>query len=120
MRFPGWSIATLLLVAPGLSAQQAQPPRLVDQPAQTPPLNVPANDPLPTLLRDWEARMKSIQSIEATVIRTETDDITKAKDVFEGTAKFLRPDRADLYLKKRGAPEVYERFLLTGTYLYEF
>jgi TIGR03009 family protein len=113
MRFPGWSLTTLLLIAPALPAQPQQPP-------QTPPLNVPANDKLQTLLRDWEARMKSIQSIEATVIRTETDDVTKAKEVFEGTAKFLRPDRADLYMRKQGNPEAYERFLLTGPFVYEF
>src|SRR5215204_3638637 len=99
MRAPGWSLTTLLFATPVLLAQPQQPPRLVDPP-QAPTLNVPANDPLAILLRDWEARMKAVQSIEATVVRTETDTVVNTKEVFEGTAKFLRPDRADLTLKK--------------------
>jgi TIGR03009 family protein len=120
MRAPVWSLAILLLIASVSVAQQ--PPRLVDPPAgaTAPPLNVPANNALNDLLGQWEQRMKSIQGIEATVRRTEVDAVTNAKEVFEGSAKFLRPDRADLYLKKLSNPQLYERFLLTGTYLYEF
>ncbi len=111
MRALGWSLTALFLVVPGVFAQQ---------PAQPPPLNLPANDPLPVLLQQWEQQMKAIKAIEATVTRTQTDKVDDTKTVFEGTAKLLRPDRADLYLKKQGNPQVYERFLLTGNFLYEF
>jgi TIGR03009 family protein len=116
MRALGWSLTILLFAAPALLAQQ--PPPM--PPAQAPPLNVPANNPLPVLLQQWEQQMKAIKAIEATVTRTETDKVDDTKSVFEGTAKLLRPDRADLYLKKQGNPQVYERFLLTGNFLYEF
>jgi TIGR03009 family protein len=120
MRAPGWSLTILLFAVPNLLAQQ--PPRLVDPPTgAAPPLNVPAGDPkLDALLAQWEQRMKGIQAIDATVTRTETDAVVKTQEVFEGSAKFLRPDRADLYLKKVSNPQVYERFLLTGPFLYEF
>jgi TIGR03009 family protein len=117
MRALGWSLTTLLFAAPALMAQQAA---AAPQAALAPPLNVPANDPLLSLLQQWELQMKNIKAIEATVTRTETDKVIDTKTVFEGTAKLLRPDRADLYLKKQGNPQIYERFLLTGNFLYEF
>ena len=66
MRALGWSLTTLLFAAPNLLAQQ---PSAI-QPAQAPPLNVPANDPLMTLLQQWEQQMKAIKAIEANVVRT--------------------------------------------------
>lgn len=123
MRAPGWSLTIVLFAASALVAQQPPAGRPAQAPpaAATPPLNVPANDPqLAALLQQWEQRMKAIQSIQADVVRTETDAVVKTQDVFEGTAKFLRPDRADLYLRKKDNPNAYERFLLTGNFLYEF
>ena len=111
MRSPGWSLPIVLLTASAAVAQQPQP---------APPLNPGASDPLPGLLQQWEQRMKGINSIQATIVRTQTDSVTNDKRVFEGTAKLLRPDRADLHLKMKDNPQIYERFLLTGTYLYEF
>jgi TIGR03009 family protein len=110
MRALRWSV-TLLFAAPALFAQQPQP---------APPLNPSIPDPLLSLLQQWEQKMKAIKAIEATIVRTETDPVTNDKRVFEGTAKLLRPDRADLYLTMKGNPQVYERFLLTGNFLYQF
>jgi TIGR03009 family protein len=71
--------------------------------------------------------MKTIQALEAQVRRYETDPLTSAKTVFYGWVRFLRPDRADLYLVKETnppqnpqQPQQYERFLCTGRLLYEF
>jgi TIGR03009 family protein len=111
MRSPGWSLTILLFTGPALFAQQ---------PAAAPPLNPSVPDPLPQLLQQWEVQMKSIRAIDANIVRTQTDAVTNDRRVYEGTAKLLRPDRADLYLKSKENPQVYERFLLTGTYLYEF
>src|SRR4051794_31863084 len=121
MRALSWSSTILFVTAPTLLAQQ--PPRQVDppRPVTAPALNVPPADPkLDTLLAEWDERMKAIKAIDATVTRTEIDAVTKTTEVFEGSAKFLRPDRADLYLKKKSNPQVFERFLLTGPFLYEF
>jgi TIGR03009 family protein len=105
-----YSLFTLLVTAAPLFAQPPQ---------AAPPLN-PNADPLPALLSRWEEKMKGIKAIEATVKRTTTDAVTHTQEVYEGSAKLLRPDRADLYLKKVDNAQVYERFLLTGTFLYQF
>jgi TIGR03009 family protein len=94
-------------------------PLLAQAPQAAPPLN-PNDNPLPALLAQWEAKMKGINAIEATVERTTTDGVTHNQEIFEGTAKLLRPDRADLFIKKKDNPQIYERFLFTGTYLYQF
>jgi TIGR03009 family protein len=112
MRLPGWSLVTVLLIVPAVLAQQPQP---------APPLNPAVPDPLLGLLQQWEQKMKSIGSIQAEIQRTHTDTVVNQTRVFVGTAKFLRdPERADLHLKLKDNPQVYERFLFTGTYLYEF
>jgi TIGR03009 family protein len=111
MRIAGWSFATVLFTAPTLFAQQ--PPAAV-------PLNPAVPDPLPGLLQQWEQQMKGIKAIQAYVVRTQTDKLDNATTVFAGTAKLLRPDRAELYLTKKDNPQVYERFLLSGNFLYEF
>lgn len=80
----------------------------------------PTNNRLDALLLQWEQKMKGIASLEATVIRTETDPIDKTVQEYRGTAKFMRPDRAYLYLQKVSKPEVYEQYIFTGTYLYEY
>ncbi len=120
MRTPGWSLATWLLLAPALLAQQ-QPAGTGGLP--TPPAAPnPAQTDLDKLLQQWEQRMKSIQALEAVISRTEKDALTGVETVYEGWARFLRAGyRADLYLQKKNSnPPVYERFLCTGAALYEF
>jgi TIGR03009 family protein len=117
MRAAGWSLMTVLFTVPALFAQQ---------PPAAPPLNPSIPDALPGLLQQWEQQMKAIKTIQATVVRTQTDKIDNTTTVFAGTAKLLRPDRAELYLIKQttppqpNPPQQYERFLLTGNFLYEF
>jgi TIGR03009 family protein len=142
MRSFGWSLTTLVLVAPVLCAQQQQQPpargAASGQPAQNAPargavagqpaLNAPAPDPkLDKLLQDWSQKMKSIQGFEATVERQEKDALTKDVQTYKGIVRFLRPNRADLYLVKKTNPpqdernpQIFERFLCTGSFLYEF
>jgi TIGR03009 family protein len=116
MRALGLSLSILIFASSNSFGQQPT----AGQSSQTPPLNVPGNDPLPGLLQQWEQRMKTIKSIQAPIMRTETDAVTGTKEEFQGTAKFLRPDRADLYMSKVNNKDMYERFLLTGNFLYEF
>ena len=116
MRAFGWSLSITFLAAPALLAQQPQYTR----PVQAPPLNVPANDSLMNLLQQWEQQMKNIKAIDATVSRTTIDKVDDTRVVYEGTAKLLRPDRAELYLRKKTNPQIYERIVLTGNFLYQF
>ena len=116
---PRWTVTTLLLFAPALAAQQ---PAARPAGQQQPPAPV-ALDPatkLDALLVQWEARMKGVQGLVAECIRTDTDPVTNTADVYQGTAKFLRPNRAALEMVKKSNPAVFERFICTGAYLYEY
>src|SRR5262249_3594415 len=91
-------------------AQQAQP--------GAPPAANPGR--LDALLVAWEQKMQSVQSLSAECTRTTVDKTYKSTDVFEGKALYVNPDRASLYMVKKNKPDVYERFLCTGTFLYEY
>src|SRR6516165_9666667 len=108
-----WLALTAILMISGvlLAQQQAQ---------------IPTGDKLDQLLTNWEKAMTSVQSLLAYCTRTTTDKVFQTTEVFEGTAKFLKsgqagqPSRASLEMKKKGRPEIYEKFICTGTFLYEF
>jgi len=102
-----------------LNPQGQQNSKTQTQPAAPVKLD-PANNQLDALLLQWEQKMKAITALEATVLRTETDPIDKSVQEYRGTAKFMRPDRAFLLLQKVNKPEVYEQYIFTGTYLYEY
>src|SRR5439155_11141106 len=61
-----------------------------------------------------------IKTLEADVARSDFDAVQKTTKVFQGRAKFLRPDRASLYLQLTTNPQIYEHYVYTGTYLYEY
>jgi TIGR03009 family protein len=112
-----WTVTTLLLFAPALAAQQPVAPA---RPAAAPVALDPAKNRLDALLLQWEARMKGVQGLVAECVRTETDAVTNTQEVFQGTAKFLRPNRAALEMVKKSNPAIFERYICTGTYLYEY
>lgn len=93
--------------------------------AQTPP--AATSDPkLDEVLQQWEKAMTSIQSLLVHINRTTIDKTYQTTEVFEGTAKYLKsnlpgqPSRASLELVKRGQPQVFEKLICTGTFLYEY
>jgi TIGR03009 family protein len=114
MRFSWLALSGLVLVPP-LLAQQ--PP----QAAQNPPAAQP-NDAaqLDTLLQRWEQEMKRIETLSAELNRTTVDKVYQGTEVFSGTAKYMKPNLAILEMKKKDKPEVYEKFMCSGTFLYEW
>jgi len=112
---------------------QAQPPT---PPAQTPPAGgvqlggpgaapappaAPAADPkLDQMLQRWEKEMSSITSLSADLTRSTVDKVWGGNDVFVGKAKYVKPNFALLEVQKKDAPAVYEKFLCTGTFLYQY
>jgi TIGR03009 family protein len=112
MRNYGWTLAALLLVSPALNAQQT----ILAAPAALDPVK----NPLDAILVNWEKAMTGINQLTADLTRTTLDKAFRTTDVFEGTAKYLKPNMAMLYLKKKKKPEIYEKFLCTGTYVYRF
>src|SRR5439155_9939352 len=75
---------------------------------------------LDALLMQWEAKMKSIQTLKATVTRERDDKVFKTRDTFAGDAKYMKPNLALLELKRRDRQDIFEKYICTGTYLYEY
>jgi TIGR03009 family protein len=127
MRFSWSALAGVLLGAALASAQQ--PPT---QPAGAQPPAValdPARNPLDAHLMRWEKEMKSVQSLVVQCKREEKNKTFQRKDVYVGEAKYLKlpvgstgqvENLASLVMQLEGKPEVFERFLCTGSHLYQF
>ena len=95
---------------------------LTQQPAQ-PGAN--EQQMLGVVLKSWEDAMGKLDSFSATCTRTAEDKTFGGTDVYTGTAKFLRsgpkqPTRALLEMTSKKDPNKYEKFLYTGTWLYEW
>src|SRR5262249_15433744 len=63
-----------------------------------------------------------IQTISAKCVRTSLDKtaVMNQQEMFEGTAKYMKPNLAMLEMRLHGRPDVFEKFICTGTYLYEY
>lgn len=111
-----WSaLAGVLLWTTVASAQQPpQPP----QPPAAPALD-PRN-PLDALLMRWEAEMKKVESIAAQCTRTDDDKTFQVTTTHVGAAKFLKPNLALLEMQQKDNPARFERYILSGTFLYEY
>lgn len=102
-----------LLVASPLSAQTQPPPTAQDA-------------KLDEVLLQWEKAMTSLQTLVVNINRTTIDKTYQTTEVFEGTAKYLKSNlpgqasRASLELVKKGHPQVFEKLICSGNFLYEF
>ncbi|MGE3806897.1 MAG: hypothetical protein AB7K24_19700, partial [Gemmataceae bacterium] len=102
------SLALLLTVSAGAFGQQ--PSVQLD----------PQNNRLDALLLRWEQEMQKVQTLSAQCIRTDVDKTFQTTNIFEGTAEYMRPNFAHLRMVKKNKPEIFEEYLCTGTFLYEF
>jgi TIGR03009 family protein len=86
----------------------------------------PNSGRLDEILGNWEKVMTGVQSMAAYCNRTTLDKTFQTTEVFEGTAKFLKSNlpnqtsRASLEMFKKGRPEVFEKYICSGNFLYEF
>ena len=77
------------------------------------------------VLKYWEQAMSQVGSLEAKCERVTEDKVFKTRDVYQGTAKFLKAkdasdtSRASLHLVKIDNKNVYEQLILSGAFLYE-
>jgi TIGR03009 family protein len=104
------ALAGLLVLGTLARAQQPQPPA---GPA-------PNSAHLDEILKQWEGRMKSIDSLAAEVVRDKEDRQFRIKERYVGTARYMKPDLALLDLHNEKRPESRETFICTGTSIYEF
>jgi TIGR03009 family protein len=112
MRYLWLTLAAVLVAGASLPAQAPPPPAAA-------PLD-PAHNRLDALLLQWQQKMGDMQVLEAQCTRTTFDKTWQNTDVFEGVAKYKRPNLAMLEMHKKGKPEVYEKYLCNGTSLYEY
>lgn len=95
--------------------------------AQAPPPPTPGTpNKVDEILFQWEKTMSGVSSLIVYCNRTTLDKTYGTTDVFEGTAKFLKSSipgqtsRASLEMFKKGRPEVFEKYVFSGNFLYEF
>jgi TIGR03009 family protein len=110
-------IALAALLAAGLTAQ-AQ--------TTTPP-PAPTDKKLDEYLLRWEQEMQKIQGLVATLERTEKDKAFQTEKKFTGYAQYMKDgtgptarNLALLEMKEAGKNEMHEKFICTGTFLYQF
>jgi TIGR03009 family protein len=119
MRYLGLILALILICdaralgqgQQGQAGQQQQIPQV--PPTQTDPQ-------LDAVLSQWETVMGKIKSLEANIDREYQDKTWKTREVFRGKAYFQAPNMANLYLQNQNNPTLYERFVCTGQFVYQF
>lgn len=85
-----------------------------------------AQDNLDLVLRAWEKAMTDLKSFQVIVDRTTLDKSFKTEDKFKGYALFVKApakdagSRARIEMAKTTNPKIYEKYICTGTYLYEY
>ncbi len=112
---------------PGTGAPAARP-------AAGPPAGAPAAAPpaagqeqLTPVLQRWEKEMGAVRSLAAQCVRTEVNKTFGYTEVFTGVAKYLKlegggrtTNLAILEMAKKDKPEVFEKFICTGDFLYQY
>ena len=95
--------------------------------AQAPPISQPNPERLDQLLKAWEQRMTSVESLSTKCSRTENHPLTKKATTFVGEAAFMKPNLARLDLthqdevgKKDAEKTNFERMFCNGQHLYEY
>ena len=85
----------------------------------------PAQENVDSVLRGWEKAMVDLQSFACEVQRKTVDNVF-GDDEFRGYAMFMKPQvkgdgsRARLQLAKVKNPDVFEKYIVTGPFLYEY
>jgi TIGR03009 family protein len=119
MRTLGLACSAIFFIAMPLAAQTSPPPAVPAQP--------PAPERLDQLLKDWEVRMRNIDSFTTRVTRTETHPLTKKATTYIGEAAFMKPNLARIDLthqdevgKNDAEKTNFERLICNGQNIYEF
>ena len=114
MRYSWLALGGLLMLGAAPAPGQQQPQQ---QPA-SPLLN--PNDRLDALLMQWEAKMKAVTSLSARVVRQDEDKTFRTRRIFEGVAKYKKPNLALLHLRMKDRPEIFEKLVCTDAFIYHY
>ncbi|MHB1422145.1 MAG: TIGR03009 domain-containing protein [Gemmataceae bacterium] len=120
MRRSGLVLAALMLASVSASGQQAQ------QTPATPPAAAD-NRALDEHLAKWEGAMKKVETLGAQLTRIDKDPNFDDVKKLTGVAYYMRAgagpsaqNLALLEMKLEGQKEAKEKFICTGTYIYQF
>jgi TIGR03009 family protein len=117
MRSYGLTLVALLVLAPIATTQTPRP-------SQSPIIGVPGTgmpnqDAVDRHLKNWETRMKGVESILAKLERIETaKDGTIRK--LTGEARYLKPNYAALRMIRTDNPNLFEMYVCSGPFFYEY
>jgi TIGR03009 family protein len=89
------------------------------QPPATPQPKLDPNDRLDSLLIKWERTMAATQSFWAPKCERTDKDKTGTK-TYKGEIRILKPNYYALSMTQQQNPNIFEMYVCTGTYLYEF
>ncbi|HEV3146931.1 MAG TPA: TIGR03009 domain-containing protein [Gemmataceae bacterium] len=130
MRLLGYTFAALLLNSAVLWAQQQPPsappinippkPGTPAEPANLLPKLDPQNNRLDKLLLDWEKRMTGVDSIACKCAREEKSKASGFKKVYEGEARYLKPNMVALRMIMPSDKTIWELYVFTGKHLWEY
>lgn len=123
MRFPVLVLTVLLAAATAVGAQTT--PAGATPPA-TPAATVNAARLDAYLLR-WEQEMRKVQTLAAALARVDKDKSFGSTTKYNGVAQYMKSgtgpttmNLALLEMKQEGKTDLAEKFVCTGTYLYQF
>jgi TIGR03009 family protein len=109
-------VVCLGLVSQATAFSQQNNPARSQQPAMSPE----ASARLDAVLAQWEARMTGVKTLKAAISREYQDKVFKTTDVYIGNAYFQAPNLAHLELARRDNASIYEKFVCTGQFIYQF
>jgi len=121
MRPYGLVLTALLLGGAPAIAQQAAPP------ASAAAASAPGEQALDRYLLRWEQEMQRVQTLAAQLARLDKDKTFQTTQKFAGYAQYMKDgtgpstlNLAMLEMRLEGKDDVAEKYICTGTYLYQF
>jgi TIGR03009 family protein len=126
MRPYGLVLAALLTAGAAAPAQQAAPAGGAP-PAGVPPAAAAAPTALDSYLLRWEQEMQKVERLSAQLQRIDKDPVSNMVSKFVGYAAYMKAGTgptalslAVLELRKEDGKELAEKYICTGTFLYDF
>jgi TIGR03009 family protein len=81
---------------------------------------VKADNRLDNALKHCEQKLKRIQNLRAQLVRTMKDNTYETTEVYEGKLEYQKPGRFLLEMHRKDKPDLYEKYVCSGTTLYEY
>ena len=123
MRHTGLALTALVLAVTAAAAQQQGPQQ--QRPAQ--PAAAPADPRLDGYLARWEQEMQRVQTLQAQLIRLDNEKAFGTVQKLVGYAQYMKvgsgasaQNLAVLQLSHENKREIAEKYVCTGTYIYQF